>query len=154
MGSILDIYNRCTALPMGKSLFSRLLCFKAPYFRTIRPKFMALGPGTSRIAMKKRRAVTNHIGSVHAIAMCNLAELAAGTAVDAGIAKELRWIPRGMTVSYDKVARSDLTAFCKIDPSRLARPGDCTVEVPVTNRDGEVVFRAHISMYLSLKKPQ
>ena len=25
----------------------------------------------------KRRAVTNHIGTIHAIAMCNLAELAA-----------------------------------------------------------------------------
>ena len=98
MGSIMEIYQRCERLPLGKALFSKLVCFKAPYFNSIRPRFLELGPGYCRIALKKRRSVTNHIGSVHAIAMCNLAELAAGTMVEAGIPGHLRWIPKGMTV--------------------------------------------------------
>ncbi len=55
------------------------LCFKAPYFRSIKPLFRELRPGYYEILLRKRRSVTNHIGSVHAIAMCNVSELAAGT---------------------------------------------------------------------------
>lgn len=37
----------------------------------------ALGaPGFARVSMQKRRAVTNHVRTVHAIAMCNLTQLA------------------------------------------------------------------------------
>lgn len=152
MASVLEIYNRCCALPMGKTLFSRLVCFKAPYFGSISPRFDTLEPGLCRIRMKKRRAVTNHLGSVHAIAMCNLAELAAGTLVDVSLPRHLRWIPRGMTVSYDRIARTGLTATCRLDPAALGAPGECPVAVAVTDQAGEVVFRATILMHLSLKK--
>ena len=148
---ILDIYNKCAKLPLGKSVFSRLVCFKAPYFRSIRPVFEELRPGFCRIRFKKRRSVTNHLGSVHAIAMCNAAELAAGSMVDAGIPGHMRWIPKGMSVSYLKIARTDLTAECRLDLSALEKPGDCPVMVEVKDRDSQLVFTAEISMYISPK---
>ncbi len=152
MTSVLNIYNKCTKLPLGKGLFSRMVCFKAPYFRSIRPRFEALKPGYCRIGMKKRRAVTNHLKSVHAIAMCNLAELAAGTMVEASLPKTMRWIPRGMSVAYKKIARTDLVAFCEIPLDRLDVPGDCPVEVIVKDMNDQIVFTAEIAMYLSSKK--
>lgn len=152
MGSALDIYRKLEGLPLGKTIFSKLVCFKAPYFFSIRPRFTRLEPGACEIRMKKRRAVTNHIGSVHAIAMCNLAELAAGTMVEVSLPSHMRWIPKGMTVSYDKIAGTDLTAACRIDLSRLEQEGDCPVRVEVTDDNSQVVFRAEIAMYLSSKK--
>ena len=58
---------------------------RAPYFGTIRPSFLDLQPKLCRVAMKKRRAVENHIGTVHALAMGNLCELAAGMCTEVTI---------------------------------------------------------------------
>ena len=152
MNSLLNVYNKCVKLPAGKRIFSKLVCFKAPYFGSIKPRFIELKPGYCEIRFKKRRAVTNHIKSVHAIAMCNVSELAAGSMLEASIPKTMRWIPKGMTVSYLKIARTDLKAVCEISLDGLENPGEFPMTVHVTDDNGEEVFCAVITMYLSLKK--
>src|SRR5688500_19950659 len=106
--STLDLLRWFAAKPVGKWAFSRLLCLKAPYFGSIRPRFVELRAGHCEVRMRKRRAVLNHIGSVHAVAMCNMAELAGGTMTEVSIPPTHRWIPKGMTVQYLKLARTDL----------------------------------------------
>ena len=69
--TVLSLWKRLTPLPLGKRLFSRIVCFKAPYFGSIRPVFEELQSGYGVVRLKNRRAVQNHIGTVHAIAMCN-----------------------------------------------------------------------------------
>jgi len=152
MNSLLKIYHTCEKLPLGKWIFSRLICYKAPYFGSIKPRFIALKPGYSEILLKKRRSVTNHIGSVHAIAMCNVSELAAGTMLEASIPKGMRWIPKGMTVSYLRIAKTDLKAICEIDTENLANPGELPMTVDVTDKQDKKVFQAVITMHLSAKK--
>ena len=82
----------------GRWLFSRLVCLKAPYFGSISPVFDVLEPGRAVARIRKRRAVTNHIGTVHAIAMANLCELVAGTVTEVSVPRSMRWIPRSMTI--------------------------------------------------------
>ena len=65
----LAIWQRFASKPGGKWAFSRLVCLRAPYFGSIHPRFEELRPEYCRIAIRKRRAVLNHIGTVHAIAM-------------------------------------------------------------------------------------
>jgi hypothetical protein len=99
-GPILDTYRAFEKLPFGgRWLFSRALCLKAPYFGSIRPRFDDLRPGFGRVRAPLRRAVKNHLGTFHAIACCNLAEVTAGTTLDASLPRSHRWIPKGMTVS-------------------------------------------------------
>lgn len=74
MNQALSIWNKLQNKPLGKWLFSKVICWKAPYFSTIAPRFEELRPGYARVSMKKCRAVHNHIGTVHAIAAGNLAE--------------------------------------------------------------------------------
>ncbi len=152
MKSLMDVYKTLEKLPFGRIIFSKLVCLKAPYFSSIRPRFEGLKPGYCQIRMKKSRAVTNHLKSVHAIAMCNMAELAGGSMVEASIPKHMRWIPKGMTVDYLKMAKTDLTAVCELSPDLLENPGDCPVTVLVKDLGGELVFKAEIAMYLSPKK--
>jgi acyl-coenzyme A thioesterase PaaI-like protein len=95
-----SVWRRVSGWPGGRWLYSRLVCWKAPYFASIRPMFVDLQAGRCIVRMRKRRAVLNHIGTVHAIAMCNLAELAAGTMIDSTLPPSHRWIPKGMTVEY------------------------------------------------------
>lgn len=152
MSPLMKIYNRCSKYPFGNTIFSKLVCLKAPYFGSIKPRFMELKPGYSKILLKKRRAVTNHIGSVHAIAMCNVSELAAGTMLEASLPRTMRWIPKGMTVSYLKIAKTDLTAECSIPLDDLETPGEFPMSVSVKDAQGDEVFHAVITMHLSPKR--
>ncbi|PHR29780.1 MAG: DUF4442 domain-containing protein [Desulfotalea sp.] len=154
MGSVLNIYKTCLKYPFGKWFFSRMICLKAPYFGSIKPLFITLQPGYSKIYMKKRRSITNHFGTVHAIAMCNVSELVAGTMLEASIPKQMRWIPKGMTVAYLKQAKTDLVAECSARVSAMDVAGDFPLEVEVRDTGGNEVFHATIVMYLSEKKPK
>lgn len=149
----LAIWRRCASVPGGKWAFARLVCLKAPYFDTIRPRFQELRPECCRIAIRKRRAVLNHIGTVHAIAMCNMAELAGGTMTDVMIPATHRWIPRGMTVLYLKKATTSLVAVAtpESEPD-WAAPADYKVAVVVRDREDEPVFRASITMWVTPRR--
>jgi hypothetical protein len=64
----------------------------------------------------------------------------------------MRWIPKGMTVSYLKMAKTDLKAVCEISTDWLDQAGEFPMRVSVTDIHGQEVFCAVINMYLSLKK--
>lgn len=149
MNELLHVYERCVGLPFGKRIFSKLVCLKAPYFGTIKPVFRKLQPGCCAVRMKNRRAVQNHIRSVHAIAMCCLSELAAGTLLEVSLPPGLRWIPKGMQVAYLKIARTDLTAYCDISTEDLSDVGQLPMTVRVEDTHGEEVFRAVIEMHIT-----
>lgn len=152
MSRVLDLWKRFSPKPFGKTLFSELICWKAPYFATILPRFEELRPGYARVAMKKRRAVHNHIGTVHAIAVCNLAELGAGTLMEASLSANMRWLPRGMSVQYLKKAETDLVAECSADDIADGPARDVLVRVDVKDSRGQIVTHADISMYVSPRK--
>ncbi|WP_017216453.1 hotdog fold domain-containing protein [Pseudoalteromonas sp. NJ631] len=151
---LLKIYKRMSWLPFGKWMFSKAVCRKAPYFGTIKPKITQLKPGVCRAAIRNRKAIHNHIGTVHAIAQCNLAELCAGVMTDATIDhKTHRWIPKGMSVQYLAKAETDLHAVAQIEyPRAWQDKEELVVPVEVFNTAGEKVFHADINMYISAKR--
>jgi len=151
---VLNIWARLAGVPGGKWLFSRLICLKAPYFASVRPRFLALRPGHCAVAIRKRRAVTNHLGTVHAIAMCNMAELAAGIMSEATVPATHRWIPKGMSVEYLQKAGSDLVAVAELpELPTFGAATELPVPVAIRDRAGEVVCRAEIRMWVSPRKP-
>ena len=152
MSQALSWWNRMRDKPLGKWLFSRLICWKAPYFGTIAPRFEELRPGYSRVSMKKRRAVQNHIGTVHAIAACNLAELGAGTMMEASLPVSMRWLPKGMTVQYLKTCQTDLVAEATAGDFAEGPARDVVVSVNMQDAHGNLVVRAEINMYVSPRK--
>jgi acyl-coenzyme A thioesterase PaaI-like protein len=149
----LAMWRKLSGRPGGAWLFSRLICLKAPYFASIRPRFEELRPGYCRIRLAKRRAVLNHIGTVHAIAMCNLAELAGGTMTEVTIPPTHRWIPKGMTVEYLKKAATDVVGVAEpLSPAVGEEAADYPVQVTVSDANGEAVFRAVITMWVGPKR--
>jgi acyl-coenzyme A thioesterase PaaI-like protein len=151
----LPAWNRLRASAPGRWLFSRAICFKAPYFATIRPLFQRLEPGLCEVRFRRRRAVLNHIGTVHAIAMCNAAELAGGLVAEVTLPDTHRWIPKAMRVEYLKTAKTDLiaTARCTL-PETLADQQTLEVTVEVLDASASMVFRALIDMHVSRRKPR
>ncbi|MBD9516648.1 hotdog fold domain-containing protein [Pseudomonas sp. PDM22] len=132
----------------GPAQFSAMIGQVAPYFSTIAPQFVELRPGYAEVTFPKRREVLNHIGTVHAIALCNAAELVAGTLTDVSIPKGRRWIPRGMTVEYLAKAEGDVRAVADGLAIDWNQEGDITVPVLAYVGDKKV-FRADITMYVS-----
>ena len=151
--SVLSTYQNLARWPAGRWLFSRLVCWKAPYFSSITPRIDSLEPGRCIATLRHRRGVTNHLGTVHAIALCNLAEFTGGLACDAGIPPSMRWIPKGMTVAYLKRAVGTMraTATPGFPPRAAAEGYELPFEVVVEDSRGEAVFRASIAMWVSPK---
>ena len=138
---------------LGRWVVSKMVCFIAPYFATIKPLLTDLRPGRVEVVFKKKRRVHNHIKTVHAIAMCNAAELAGGLCIDASLSSEFRWIPVGMKVQYLKMAKTDLRAVCEVDDYHWDKPQDVIMPVSVYDTSGVEVFHADISMRVSERKP-
>jgi acyl-coenzyme A thioesterase PaaI-like protein len=149
----LHLFKRYGASAPGRWLVSRLICLRAPYFASIRPTIDVLEPGRCVVSIRDRRRVHNHIGTVHAIALCNMAELAAGLATDATIPDAMRWIPKGMTVRYLKKATGPMTATARVPEIAAAASGsEAHVTVEVRDDSGEAVFDADITMWISPRK--
>ena len=151
--NVLASYQRISQWPAGRWLFSKLVCLKAPYFASISPRIVGLAPGRGEATIRHRRAVTNHIGSVHAIALCNLAEFIGGLTCDVSLPTSMRWIPKSMAVEYLKKATGTMHAVAT--PAFEPTVADSGYELPldglVSNDAGDAVFRARIAMWVSPK---
>jgi acyl-coenzyme A thioesterase PaaI-like protein len=152
-GPTLRAWIRMGRTRFGRWMFARTVARRAPYFGTIKPRFLDLQPKLCRVSMKKRRAVENHIRTVHALAMGNLCELAAGLCTEVTIPAGMRWIPRGMTIEYLAKAETDVVATARLDKTEWAGAENVGVPVSVHDAQGKEVVRAVISMYVSARKP-
>jgi acyl-coenzyme A thioesterase PaaI-like protein len=155
MPSVLTLWTTMNRLPQGARLFSVAFARKAPYFATIRPRFTEIRPHRASLVIPKRRGVHNHLGTVHAIALCNGLEAAMGALAEATIPAHQRWIPKGMTVAYTAKATSDITCTAETDPeqwSETALPpegGEVAVRVHGVREDGEVVVEGEIRLWVT-----
>ena len=153
MPSVLDLWNKASALPAGARVFSILFSQKAPYFATIRPRFVDIRPDRAELVIPKRRRVHNHLGTVHAIALCNGLEAAMGALAEASIPADKRWIPKGMTVAYTAKATSDITCIAETDREQWTGDDpDLPVRVRGVREDGEVVVEGVINLWVTPRR--
>ena len=144
---------RCKRSAFGRWMFARTVSKRAPYFGTIKPRFLDLQPKLCRVSMRKRRAVENHIRTVHALAMGNLCELAAGLCTEVTIPVGMRWIPRGMTIEYLAKADHRRRRHRAARQDRMGRRREHRGAGDGHRCRGQEVVRAVISMYVSPRKP-
>ena len=147
------LYHRLAALPAGRRAFSVLFARKAPYFRTVRPRVRDVRPHHAELVVRKRKAVENHLGTVHAIAVCNGLEAAMGLLAEATTPRTHRWIPKGMQVSYLAKSTTDLLCVAETTPAdwEVGAAGDVPVAVRAVRTDGTVVVEGVITIYVSAR---
>jgi acyl-coenzyme A thioesterase PaaI-like protein len=152
MPRVLDLWNTTSRLPQGQRIFSTLFARRAPYFASIHPRFTEIRPNRAALVIRKRRSVHNHIGTVHAIALCNGLEAAMGALAEATIPAHKRWIPKGMDVRYTAKADSDITCIAETDPEQWTGDDpDLGVRVHGVRRDGTVVIEGTIRLWVTEK---
>lgn len=145
------MWRRLGGSRAGRFVFSNGVALKAPYFLTIRPRVRKLEPGRSVVSAKKRWRVHNHIGTFHAIALCNLAEVAMGLVAEATVPPSHRWIPKGIEAEYLTRAETNLSAEAVLDPIPEFGDEKFDVDVLVTIDDtnGQTVATARIPIRIS-----
>lgn len=148
------LYRKLTSYPGGRRAFSLLYGVKAPYFATVAPDVLTMTPYHAELVVRKRRKVLNHIGTVHAIAICNGLEAAMGLVAEATCPPARRWIPKGMEVRYLAKSTTDILCIADTDPSDWDDVGDIPVRVRAERRDGVVVVEGTITIYVSERPPR
>ena len=143
--TISSAWSRANMLPMGNRLFSRLVGRMAPYTGTIGAVVTELSDGHSRVELKDRPHVRNHLQCIHAIALMNLGEIATGLAVMHAIDGRGRGIVTGLRMEYFKKARGTITAIS--DSVLPTEPGTHELEVSGELRDdaGQLVAKVWAS---------
>jgi acyl-coenzyme A thioesterase PaaI-like protein len=151
MNKTLKIYNKLSRYPLGKRLFSFIVCRTAPYFASSSPLITSLQLNSCECIIKKRKRVTNHINTVHVIAICNGLEMAMGVMAEASVPNHLRWIPKGMSVDYTAKAGSNIRCVAHMKAEDW-QPGEQQVKVTAYDLDDTVVVEGVIRLWISEKK--
>ena len=136
---ILSEWKKWATRPAGKRIFSALLGRMIPYTGSIKAYVMSLKPGYCQVILKDRKSVRNHLNSVHAIALMNLAELATGLAMNSALHSNMRGIVTRLSMDYLKKARGTLTAECQCDIPRRNEEAEYILEGIIRDEVGDIV---------------
>jgi len=137
-------WERLRRLPGGAKLFSRFIGWTAPYTGSIGAEVLELRPGLARVRIQDRRRVRNHLKSIHAMALSNLAELAGSLSLMASLPDYGNMIPIGISIEWVKKARGTITAEGTVTPPADGFAGEIEPAITLRDADGDEVARARL----------
>lgn len=150
-GPIFAVWHRLRGLPGGTWLFSRFLGWKVPYTGSIGAHVRELAPGYARVTLRDRRAVRQHLGSVHAVALLNLGEVTSGLAMLGGLPPGVRGIVTRLSAEYFKKGRGPMTAESRVTVPEVSAPMEHLVTAEITDQAGDLVCRVSALWRLDTK---
>lgn len=159
---LLALWRKTALKPGGKKLFSRLVCLDAPYFASIRPTIEVLEYGHVEVSMARRRAVTDHRGQIHNMAIGTLAALTGRLLAETSTPASHRWLATGISTDHDPpaaaamaatAATATLTAFSNGPvPVPQQLPDAQTINIEVRNGRQTLICRAQLRIRLEPRR--
>lgn len=149
---ILKWWQRISVLPLGRYFFSWAFWAFIPYTGSVRPEILELGRGLARVKMRDRRFHRNHLKSLHAIAIANIAECASGLSLVPGLPERTQAILIKFEIEYLKKGRGPLEAKAECSPPQESVTQDFLVESIVRNKKNEIVAKAKATWRIGPQK--
>lgn len=152
--NLLDLWRRLAPLPGGPWLFSKLFGFTVPYSGSVGPRIRLLEPGHAVVEIPDRRSNRNHLGSVHAIALTNVAEITSGLALMTGLPPTVRGIVTGLSMTYHKKARGPIRAVARVAVPTVRQDRDFDVMAECFDGAGTLVATGQVRWRLGPVRPK
>jgi acyl-coenzyme A thioesterase PaaI-like protein len=150
----LGLWRRLAPWPGGPWLFSKLFGRTVPYSGSVHPRIRVLEPGHAEVEIPDRRSNRNHLGSVHAIALMNLAEMTSGLAMMAALPPTVRGIVTTLSMTYHKKARGTIRAVARVVVPNVTGDHDFDVTAECFDREGTLVATGNVRWRLGLVRPK
>jgi acyl-coenzyme A thioesterase PaaI-like protein len=141
---LLSLWRRLRPLPGGQWLFAQIFSVMVPYSGSVGPRVRVLEPGHAEIEIRDRRSNRQHLGSIHAIALLNVAEQASGLAMMVGLPDGIRAIVTHISMQYLKKARGTIRAVSTVAVPVVTVDTDIDVTADCLDPAGTVVARATV----------
>lgn len=150
---LLRLWRALEPLPGGRWLFGLAVKIMVPYTGSVSPRVEVLEPGHAIISIKQRRRLQQHLGSIHAIALANVAEFASGAAMSTALPAGYRGIVTKFRIEYFKKARGVVTAEARTPLPDLSVEADHDFTADIRDEAGDAVARATATWRLGPARP-
>ena len=151
---LLKMWRRLAPLPGGEWLFSKAFGRMVPYSGSVGPRVRVLEPGHAEVEIPDRRSNRQHLGSVHAIALMNVAEMTSGLAMMAGLPDGVRGIVTSLAMTYHKKARGTIRAVSRVTVPTVTEDREFQVTAECLDPAGVVVATATVTWRLGPTPPK
>ncbi len=148
----LKLWRQVSPLPGGQWLYAQIFSYMVPYSGSVRPRIRVLEPGHAEVEIPDIRANRQHLGSVHAIALMNVAEMASGLAMMAGLPENVRGIVTNLSITYHKKARGTIRAVSRVEVPKVTEDREFDVISECHDPSGAVVATATVRWRLGPTK--
>ena len=149
---LLQTWQKLEQKPMGRWLFKKIIANNVPYTGSIRDVVQVLEPGRCEVLMKFRKSNTNHLNSVHALALSNLGEFTSGLAIMTGLPPTIRGIVTNISTEYLKKARGHLLAKAHVEIPNVTKPKTKHhIQAHIYDQDNDLVTTVTVKWLLSPK---
>ena len=145
---LLKAWRTLEPLPGGRFFFACVVRWTIPYTGSVWPRVEVLEPGYAKISIRQRRRLEQHLGSIHAIALANVAEFASGAAMSTALPPGYRGIVTKMQLEYFKKARGVVTAEARTPLPDLSTEGEHDFVAEVKDQANDVVAKAIVTWRL------
>ncbi|QUM78457.1 DUF4442 domain-containing protein [Moritella sp. 24] len=143
------IVKKVTYLPKGCHASALSLVFGSviKFAGTSKVRVEKLDFSGSKLSLKNRKRVQNHIGGVHAAAMALLGESATGFLIGMHVPDDRIPLLKNMNIDYVRRAAGDLTAIATLSDEQISHirnteKGDISVPVVITDSKGNEPINA------------
>jgi acyl-coenzyme A thioesterase PaaI-like protein len=150
---LLSTWDTLSRLPAGRWLFTQVIKRTVPYSGSVNPRVEALEPGYARVSITQRRRLEQHLGSIHAIALMNVAEFASGAAMITALPDGWRGIVTRISMEYFKKGRGTVTATSRPELPNPLREDEYEFMSDVLDESGSLVARATVRWKLGPTPP-
>jgi uncharacterized protein (TIGR00369 family) len=145
---VMEKWKRARGSSFGRWLFSRGVGRFAPYTGTIGARIEELEPGRAQVTMRDRKAVRNHLNSIHAVALTNLVELTGSLSIIASLPPQTRMIPVRLEADFIKKGRGLLTAEANCIIPSSNEKAELAATVMIMDNGGDEVARGRVTVVI------
>ena len=152
-----DLYaywQKLACLPAGSWLFNRIIRFINPYTGALGANVVDMQRGYCRLELRDRRAIRNHLHSIHAIALTNMGEFVSGLALLSLLPENMRGIPVDIHIEFLKKARGRLSAESSTQIPSFTDSTEHLVTADIRNEQHEIVAVIQVKWMLSYKQEE